>query len=103
MSADASRIGDSSTVEVERDAVQLICPLLTIYLVVVFARVLLSWVRITPDSPMAPIAAAIISVTDPVMAPLRRAIPPIRMGAAAIDLSPIVLIFGLQIFLGWIC
>jgi len=83
--------------------VQIICSLLTIYLVVIFARILLSWVRVTPDSAIAPIAAMIVSVTDPVMSPLRRAIPPVRMGAAALDLSPIVLIIGLQILIGTIC
>jgi len=83
--------------------VQIICSFLTIYLVVIFARILLSWVRITPDSAIAPIAAVIVSVTDPVMSPLRRAIPPVRMGAAALDLSPIVLIIGLQILIGSIC
>ena len=82
---------------------QIICSLLTIYLVVIFARILLSWVRVTPDSAIAPIAAMIVSVTDPVMSPLRRAIPPVRMGAAALDLSPIVLIIGLQILIGTIC
>ncbi|HUW03097.1 MAG TPA: YggT family protein [Acidimicrobiales bacterium] len=82
---------------------QIICSFLTIYLVVIFARILLSWVRITPDSAIAPIAAVIVSVTDPVMSPLRRAIPPVRMGAAALDLSPIVLIIGLQILIGSIC
>ena len=82
---------------------QIICSFLTIYLVVIFARILLSWVRITPDSAIAPIAAVIVSITDPVMSPLRRAIPPVRMGAAALDLSPIVLIIGLQILIGSIC
>jgi YggT family protein len=83
--------------------VQIICSFLTIYLVVIFARILLSWVRITPDSAIAPIAAVVVSLTDPVMSPLRRAIPPVRMGAAALDLSPIVLIIGLQILIGAIC
>lgn len=82
---------------------QIICSLLTIYLVIIFARILLSWVRITPDSAIAPVAAAIAAVTDPVMGPLRRAIPPVRMGGAALDLSPIVLIIALQIFIGAIC
>jgi YggT family protein len=83
--------------------VQIICSLLTVYLVVIFARILLSWVRIGPDSPIAAIAGVIVALTDPVMGPLRRAIPPVRMGAAALDLSPIVLIIGLQILIGAIC
>ena len=33
-----------------------------------------------------------IRVTEPVLGPLRRAIPPMRMGAGYIDLSPIIVL-----------
>lgn len=31
------------------------------------------------------------ALTEPLMAPLRRALPPVRMGAGYMDLSPIIL------------
>jgi len=31
--------------------------------------------------------------------PIRAVVPPVRMGGAALDLSPIILILGLQILL----
>ena len=34
----------------------------------------------------------IFSITEPVLGPLRRLIPPVRMGMAAIDVSPIIVI-----------
>lgn len=82
---------------------QLVCTLLGLYLIVIFARILLSWVRLGPDSALAPVASAIVSVTEPVMGPFRRVIPPMRFGGAALDLSPIVLILLIQVVQGIIC
>lgn len=81
----------------------MLCALLQLYLVVIFARILLSWIRVSPGSAIEPIARGIVAVTDPVMAPLRRAIPPIRLGAAALDVSPIVLILGIQLLIPFVC
>lgn len=36
---------------------------------------------------------------DPVLRPIRKVIPPLRLGGAAIDLSPLILIVGLNILL----
>jgi len=41
-------------------------------------------------------------VTDPVLIPLRRVIPPIQIGSAALDLSPLVLLFGLSLIRNFI-
>ena len=40
------------------------------------------------------------SITEPVLGPLRRAIPPLGIGGMAIDLSPLILIIGFQVLLG---
>ena len=74
-----------------------ICTLLWIYTLVIFARVIFSWVRVTPGTPVASIYSAVYNVTEPVLGPLRRAIPPLRMGVAAIDLSPLIIIIGVQV------
>ncbi len=68
----------------------LICPLLQIYSLILIARILMSYVRIDRDSSLAGVNSVLFSLTEPVLAPLRNAIPPVRMGAAAIDLSPII-------------
>ena len=68
----------------------LICPLLQIYSLILIARILMSYVRIERDSSLAGVNSVLFSLTEPVLAPLRNAIPPVRMGAAAIDLSPII-------------
>jgi YggT family protein len=68
---------------------------LTIYLWIIIIRALLSWVN--PD-PRNPIVRFLHNATEPVLYPVRRALP--FMGG--IDLSPLVVIAGiyfLQIFL----
>ncbi|MBX3026452.1 YggT family protein [bacterium] len=68
---------------------------LTLYLWIIIARALLSWVN--PD-PRNPIVRFLHNATEPVLYPVRRALP--YMGG--IDLSPLVVIaviYFLQIFL----
>lgn len=68
---------------------QVLNVLLTLYTWVLIIRVLISWV--SPD-PFNPIVQFLTQVTDPVLAPLRRIIPPIGM----FDLSPLVAILAVQ-------
>ncbi len=75
----------------------LICAVLRLYVFVIIARVIFSWIRVTPGTPVASIYSVIFNLTEPVLGPLRRAIPPMRMGAAAIDLSPLIIIIGVQL------
>ncbi|MBJ7382023.1 MAG: YggT family protein [Acidimicrobiia bacterium] len=77
----------------------LICNLLTIYMVILAARAVLSWFPMSPGSALAPIARILVDVTEPVLAPLRRLIPQ----AGVIDLSFLVAFFGLSIIRNIIC
>ena len=74
--------------------------LFTVYIVLIFARILISWI---PRPPVSGPAGAIIEflrqVTDPYLNIFRRFIPPVGGGGMALDLSPIigvVLLFLLQ-------
>lgn len=58
--------------------------------ILILARVLLSWVQ--PANPH-PVLLWIHRVTEPVLAPVRNLLP--AMGG--LDLSPIVVLFGIQI------
>lgn len=78
----------------------ILCSLVNIYSLLVFARVLLSWFPITPGTAMASVANFVSRLVDPVLDPLRRLLPPARMGAMAFDLSPIILLLGLQLIVG---
>jgi YggT family protein len=67
----------------------LLCLLLQIYVYVLIARIVLSWIPSLPE-PLLPIARALYAVTDPVLTPLRGRIPPLQLGGVALDLSPII-------------
>lgn len=67
-----------------------ICTILGIYSWIIFARILMSWIRVEPGTPVATVYSVVHSLTEPVLGPLRAAIPPVRMGAAALDLSPLI-------------
>jgi len=56
----------------------------------ILARVLLSWFPMAPNNP---IVSFINEVTEPILAPLRRVIPPLGM----IDITPIVALLLLQV------
>jgi len=79
--------------------VEILCYVLTAYIVVVFLRVMLSWIPISPTSGAAQLVRLVNDLTEPVMAPLRRMIPP----AGMIDLSATVLLLGLFILRGVVC
>jgi YggT family protein len=76
----------------------LISTLLQIYVFILIARLLISWFPHPPDWAR-PIYTFLYVMTEPVLRLVRPLIPPIRMGAAALDLSPIVIFVVLQILI----
>lgn len=74
-----------------------LCPILGIYSLVLFGRIIMSYVRVVPGTPLASVSSVLFSLTEPVLAPLRNAIPPVRLGAAAIDLSPIIVFVAIRL------
>ncbi|MDD5020270.1 MAG: YggT family protein [Candidatus Omnitrophica bacterium] len=69
-------------------AAQVLDMALTAYSWIIIIRALVSWV--SPD-PFNPIVQFLHTVTEPVLAPIRRALPPmLRFG---IDISPVIAIF----------
>ncbi|MCH7788004.1 MAG: YggT family protein [Acidobacteria bacterium] len=80
-----------------------ICLALWAYFIAIVARVLLSWIPISPNGFMAMVAGYLYTLTDPVLTPVRRLLPPVRAGNTAIDLSAMVVLFGGSILLSFIC
>ena len=78
-------------------ALDIVCYALNIYLFCILGRILLSWFPLDPNGAMATVAGLLFTITDPVLGPLRRAVPPVRIGMAALDLSPIIVIIGIQV------
>ena len=75
----------------------IVCLLLNLYVFAIFGRVLLSWFPLNPNGGMATVAGMLYAVTDPVMKPVRRMVPALRLGGMALDLSPVIVIFGVVI------
>lgn len=62
------------------------------YVVLLIARALLSWLPARPGTALYRVVRALDAVTEPVLRPIRRVLPPIRAGGMGIDLSFIVVI-----------
>ena len=63
--------------------------------IVVFGKV--PW-----DHPIRKLYDALSRVIEPILKPIRAVIPPVRVGGAALDLSPLILIVGLQVLAGFL-
>ena len=81
----------------------IICLALQLYVIVLFGRVIFSWFPVTPGSAMESIYDVLRLLTEPVLGPLRRAMPPLRVGGMGLDLSPLIALIGIQILHGIIC
>jgi YggT family protein len=77
----------------------ILCPLLTIYLVILIARAILSWFPVNPNSPIASINRILLDITEPIMAPVRRVIPP----AGMFDMSFLVVFLVLLVLRSILC
>jgi YggT family protein len=71
----------------------LVCAFITVYLVVLAARAVLSWFPVRPDSALNPIRNLLADLTEPVLRPFRSIIPPVGM----FDLSFMIVFFLLFI------
>ena len=76
--------------------------LLELYLLIIFARIVLSWFPLSPDGPMAGVARVLYALTEPVLGPLRSMLPPVQLGGAGLDLSPLVVVFVILLLLHFI-
>jgi YggT family protein len=76
--------------------------LLWAYWFLLLVRVLSSWFPIPRSGPVARVMGFVYDVTEPVLRPLRNLLPPIRMGAMALDLSPIIVFIVIGILLSYL-
>lgn len=78
--------------------------ILWLYLFVLIARLVLEYVQFfardwRPRGAVLVVVEAIYTVTDPPLRLLRKAIPPLRLGGVALDLSFIVLFIAIQLLI----
>ena len=75
---------------------------LLLFQLLLIARAVLDWSVVlagptTIGSVRARLTSAVWTVTEPVLAPVRRVLPPLRVGGAAIDLSLIVVLLAIVV------
>ncbi len=61
-----------------------------------FLWIILSWIQVSQDHPIGQLKLVLDRFFDQLLAPIRKTIPTLRIGMAGLDLSPIVLILGLN-------
>ena len=81
----------------------MLCSLLGLYSIILIVRVVLSWFPINPHGAGATVAGFIYVLTDPVLVPLRRVIPALRVGSVGLDLAPMAVFFLIALVRGMIC
>lgn len=72
---------------------------LSVFWWILLLHVIFSWIP-RPPEPIVPFVLGVRRIVEPVAAPLRRVIPPVRLGGIALDLSILVLFFALMIVRG---
>ena len=87
-------------------------PLLLIHLIQIFRffllmRLILEYIQVfarawQPRGLFLYLAELVFTVTDPIMKPARRLIPPLRLGAVAIDLSYLVIYFVTNLLINFL-
>ncbi len=78
---------------------ELLCAFITVFIVILIVRAVLSWFPLEQGGFLAQVNRVVVDVTDWVVTPLRRVIPPVGM----LDISVLVLVFGLFILRSAIC
>lgn len=82
------------------DIVEIVIFALRVYFYAVLAWVILSWIPTSSTHPLGRVSVFLDRIIYPVILPLRRVIPPLRLGGGMLDLSPIILLIGINILIG---
>jgi YggT family protein len=81
---------------------QIILGATLVAIVLLLTRFVIDWVQLLarnwrPRGLVAAFCEAIFTVTDPPLRAIRRVLPPVRLGGAMLDLSPMVLLIAIYI------
>jgi len=76
--------------------VEIVCTLISVFIVLLFARAVLSWFPLEHGGALSQLSDVLVRLTDWALRPLRAIIPP----AGMFDLSFLVLVLGLFLLRG---
>jgi YggT family protein len=78
-------------------ALDLAAWLLEVYVLILIAYALMSWFPVSTGSGLEKAVVVLSRICEPVLRPVRRVLPPVRVGGTAIDLSVIIVIIAAEI------
>ena len=83
---------------------QLINLVLQLFLLLLFARFVVDWVQVfarswTPKGIVLVVLEVVYSITDPPILFIRRFVPPLRLGAIALDTSFIIVLIAVYLLI----
>lgn len=70
---------------------RIVCTGLLIYTIILFVRVLFFYIRPPIAGPARSLYSLVLDVTDPVLRPIGRMIPPVQTRGVGLDLAPMIL------------
>ena len=70
----------------------MISQLISLYTLVIFVRIVLSWFPVSPGGAFGQVNRVLYQITEPVLGPARRIIPSL----GPIDISPIIVVVALS-------
>jgi len=79
----------------------LIYVILQVFLLCLLARAVLSWFP-SSGGALDTVRRALMTITEPVLAPIRSLLPPVRLGAVGLDLSFMIVFFAILILMRYI-
>jgi YggT family protein len=71
--------------------------LIEAYVIVLVVRAVLSWFPARPGTTLFRVVQLLDAITEPVLRPIRRVLPPVGVGGMAIDLSILIVIVVAQV------
>ncbi|MFN2557739.1 MAG: YggT family protein [Nitriliruptorales bacterium] len=84
------------------DLGDIVCWLLSAFIFLLLVYVVFSWIP-RPPEPVLPIVRGIDRIMTPLLEPIRRMLPPLRLGGIGLDLSVIVVFFLIAIVQSFLC
>lgn len=76
---------------------RILSDLVELYVLVIIVQIVLSYFPDSPGTALSRVTAALRRVTEPVLGPVRRVVPPIGVGGMGLDLSPLIVLLVLEL------
>ncbi len=81
----------------------LICILLLLFDIAFLLRIVMTFFPIAYGSPVGTVRDLVVAITDPVVWPVRRAVPPLSVGSVNVGMAEIIILILLSVLIQLFC